>query len=103
MPLSKTNARSFHSRPTQSQPDTPTRDKHRSTNGNCCVERNANAHKRNILAIHLTYQDKSCLGVALLYILLLFSISSFVYFIYQLLYLAIHLIPLFFYTDYIFV
>ena len=66
MPFNRTNALSFQSSPTQSQPDTPTSDRQRSTKGNCCVERNAKAHSKNILATHFTYQDKSCLGVALL-------------------------------------
>ena len=66
MPFSSTNALSFHNSPTQSQPDTPTKERQRSMNGNCCVERKAKAHRRIELAIHLIYQSRPPFGVALL-------------------------------------
>ena len=75
------NARSFHKRPTHNHPKTPTKDKQRSKKGNPCVDLTANAAIRKLLATHFTYHERSCLGVALLNILLLFSISFLEYFI----------------------
>ena len=59
-------ALSFHRSPTHSQPATPTKEKHKSRKGNSCVDLKAKAHIRKELAVHLTYHDRSCLGVALL-------------------------------------
>ena len=64
--LSIIKARSFHKSPTHNQPDTPTKEKQRSKKGKACVDLKAKAHIRKELAVHLTYHERSCLGVALL-------------------------------------
>ena len=79
--FSMINARSFHKRPTNNQPETPIKDKQRSIKGNPCVDLTAKAAIRKLLDIHFTYHERSCFGVALLNILFLFSISFFEYLI----------------------
>jgi len=64
--LSIIKALSFHKSPTHNQPDTPTKEKQRSKKGKPCVDLSAKATIRKELAVHLTYHDRSCLGVALL-------------------------------------
>ena len=85
--LSIIKARSLHKRPTHNQPIQPVKDSIKSARGNNPSALNTIADNSNVEAVHLIYQDKSCLGVALLNILLLFSISSFVNFILVLLFL----------------
>ena len=66
IPFKIIKALSFHSSPTHSQPDTPTRDKHKSTKGYIRRDLTAKAQIKKALDTHLTYRDRSCLGVALL-------------------------------------
>ena len=79
--FNRINALSFHAIDTYNQPAQPIKDKQVSRKGFKAEERTAIAISNIPEAPHLTYQSVVNLGVALLYILLLFSTSSFEYFI----------------------
>jgi hypothetical protein len=76
MPLSKMSALSLHKKETISHKNMPIVDKIRSHNSNESTPLMDIAVRTNAEATHLTYQSVVYLGVADLYIRLLFSISS---------------------------
>ena len=47
-------ALSFHNSPTQSHPDTPIKDRHKSTKGYICVDLTVKPAIKKALAVHLT-------------------------------------------------
>jgi len=76
VPFSSMRARSFHKKPTHIQPATPTILRHKSYTCRPSIPLILIDASINVLAIHLIYHERSCLGVFDLYMRRLFSSSS---------------------------